>query len=139
MKTRMTVLMAMLVATTIQVHAQQDREAFKAAMEACSTETGVTRPEPGVRPSEEDRAKMSACLEGKGFNRPEGGPRGQRSPMDETTKAAFEECAATNGITLGQGNRPSEEERATMDACLESKGITRLSPGGRGPGRVSAQ
>lgn len=140
MKIRMTILMTMLMASAVQVYAQQDREAFKAALDACSTETGVSRPEPGVQPSEEDRAKLTACLQDKGFTPPSGeGSRGQRPLMDETTKAAFDECAAANGITLGQGTRPSEEERAKMDSCLETKGITPPQGGGRGPGRGSAQ
>lgn len=49
------------------------REAF----EECIEQTGVERPEPGTRPSEEDRAKVDSCLESKGFEKPaKRSPRG---------------------------------------------------------------
>lgn len=61
--------------------------------------------------------------------------------------AALEECASTNGIVLGgPGKRPSEDERALIDACLKEKGIAppqhRRGPppeeGGRRPPRGSS-
>lgn len=59
---------------SLQAQAQPseaDREKFKAAFEACLTETGSSRPERGVRPSDEERAKMEACLTSKGISKPE--------------------------------------------------------------------
>ncbi len=43
---------------------------FHSAMKACFTETGVTKPERGSRPSDEDRAKIDACLKSKGIDKP---------------------------------------------------------------------
>lgn len=54
----------------------EDREKFHTAMEACRTETGVTKPVKGSRPSEADRAKIDACLTGKGIVKPAGRPHG---------------------------------------------------------------
>lgn len=118
--------LALLLATSVQVQAQSlDREAFHAALDACVSETGVARPERGSRPSDEDRAKIDACLAQKGVNKPE---RPQRDPA---VKAAMEECLAATGLTRPErGERPSEEDRATLQACLSEKGIS--LPQGRG-------
>jgi hypothetical protein len=64
---------------------QEDREKFKAAFEACLSETGSSRPERGVRPSDEERAKMEACLTSKGISKPER-PRGPRGPRPEASE-----------------------------------------------------
>ena len=82
-------LLMMLFLSFNTTHAQDDHEAFKAALDACATETGVSKPERGVRPSQEDMEKMDACLSAKGIEKParpqgsrEGGggrPRGPRS------------------------------------------------------------
>jgi hypothetical protein len=65
---------------------EADREKFKAAFEACLTETGSSRPERGVRPSDEERAKMHACLSSKGIKKPEGDRRGKRHQRDEKSE-----------------------------------------------------
>jgi hypothetical protein len=122
MKMNKTYTLAFLLATTLQVQAQPN-EAFRAAMDTCIAETGVTKPERGSRPSQEDRAKIEACLSDKGISKPE------RPQMDATTKAAMEECAAATGVTRGQ--RPSEEDRAKLTACLSEKGVTLSHRGGR--------
>ena len=111
------------MATSLQIYAQGDHEAFRAAMDACVAETGVTKPEPGTPPSEQDRAKIKDCLASKGISHPQGG--GRRPPMDEATKAAFDECTTSLGLTKPtRDQRPSEEDRAKIKACLEGKGIT---------------
>lgn len=122
MKLNKTYSLAFLLATAAQVQAQP-HEAFREAMDACISETGVAKPERGSRPSEEDRAKIHACLSAKGISKPE------RPQMDATTKAAMDECAATTGVTRGQ--RPSKEERAKLTACLSEKGISLQRHGGR--------
>jgi hypothetical protein len=60
--------------------------------------------------------------------------RGHRGhgPMDETTRAAMDACLTAAGLTPPQdGQRPSEADRAKMDAarskveaCLKEKGIS---------------
>lgn len=102
-----------------------DRAAFKAAMDECLTSTGVARPERGTKSSEEDRAKLKACLDVKGVQRPERGERGGR-PDDDQFHAALRACAEENNLKKPErGVRPSEEDRAKMDACLQSKGISK--------------
>jgi len=108
----------------LSIHAkaeQNNREEFHKAMQACIAETGVTKPEKGSRPSDEDRQKVDTCLAGKGFNK-EDRPRGPgRSPEH---KAAFDECITELGLTRPQkGERPSEEDRAKLHACLQTKGV----------------
>lgn len=62
-----------------------EEEQFRAALEECITETGVTKPEDGQRPSDEDRAKVDSCLESKGFKKPAGPPRHQRQGDTEAS------------------------------------------------------
>jgi hypothetical protein len=124
--------LTVFIALTGIANAQsQDREAFHAAMEACISETGVTKPERGVHPSDEDRAKIDACLEAKGISKPEGG----RNPE---FRQAMEACFTETGVTKPErGVRPSDEDRAKIDACLEAKGIEK--PQRRGGSQASAQ
>lgn len=90
------------------------------AFEACFAETGVTRPERGQRPSDEDRAKMDACLESKGLSRE------HRRERRQAFKSAMEACATETGVTRPEkGTKPSEDDRAKMKACLEGKEIGR--------------
>lgn len=115
----------------------QDREAFHAAMDACVAETGLTKPERGVHPSEEDRAKIDSCLESKGISKPEGG-RGQRGNGNPEFRQAMDACFSETGVTKPErGSRPSDEDRAKIDACLQSKGIEKPQRGGGS--RASAQ
>lgn len=75
-------LVALLMfATPFIAGAQQqlpDREQHRAAFEACLQENGLALPQPGQRPSEEDRSKIESCMTAKGFSRPPGPPHGQR-------------------------------------------------------------
>jgi hypothetical protein len=115
----------------------QDREAFHAAMEACISETGVTKPERGVHPSEEDRAKIDSCLATKGITKPEGG-RGGHGGGNPEFRQAMDACFTETGVTKPErGVRPSDEDRAKIDACLEAKGIEK--PQRRGGAQASAQ
>lgn len=66
---------------SLQSYAGEGREKMREAFDACLTESGVTRPERGERPSDEDKAKIDACLKSKGIEHPgKRGhqPRGQR-------------------------------------------------------------
>ncbi|RYZ81343.1 MAG: hypothetical protein EOP06_23700 [Proteobacteria bacterium] len=69
---------------TLAAEANQTREQFHQAFEQCITENGLTRPEPGTRPSEEDRTKLDTCLTAKGIT--------QRPRPRHERKEAFEEC-----------------------------------------------
>ena len=118
MKLNKTYTLAILLLSSFQLQARGNGE-FREAMKTCAAETGVTRPERGQRPSDEDRAKIEACLAEKGISKPE------RPKMDESVKAAFKECAASTGVTRPErGQRPSDEDRAKIDACLSEKGIS---------------
>lgn len=128
--------LAVFVALTGLAKAQ-DREAFHAAMEACVTETGVTKPERGVPLSEEDRAKIDACLESKGISKPEGG-RGHHGHRSSELRQVMDACFAETGVTKPErGTRPSDEDRAKIEACLQAKGIEKPQRGGGG--QASAQ
>lgn len=62
---------------------QQD-DGFRAALKACHSETGTSRPERGSRPSQEDMQAMDSCMSAKGYERPQGGPpQGQRNDQDQ--------------------------------------------------------
>lgn len=52
--------------------------AFKAAFDECISANNLSKPEPGQRPSDEDRATLEACLKEKGFEKPARGPREQQ-------------------------------------------------------------
>jgi hypothetical protein len=105
---------AFFVFASINVKADDNREAFHTAMEACFAETGVTRAERGTRPSEEDRNKIEACLQNKGIEKPERGS-GRRAEF----KAAKKSCVSQYG----------DEDRTKIDDCLEEKGFQK--PQGR--------
>lgn len=124
-KTSKILALSAFIVVAANVHAQSnDREAFRAAMDACVSETGVSKPERGTRPSDEDRAALESCLSSKGFTRPEG-RRGDGQGLNSEVKAAMDACFSETGLTKPErGTRPSEEDRATMDACLKSKGVT---------------
>jgi hypothetical protein len=49
-------------------------------------------------------------------------------PDREKFHAALKACASENGVKHIPGQRPSEDERKKMDACLASKGITPPPP-----------
>lgn len=51
--------------------ADGERENFREAFDTCLEENGLSRPEPGQRPSEEERTLMDTCLASKGISRPE--------------------------------------------------------------------
>lgn len=57
---------------------EADREKMRAAMDACFSETGISKPAQGQRPSEADRQALDTCLASKGISRPPGPPPGQR-------------------------------------------------------------
>lgn len=121
-KTKTLLLIPMIIAV-FKVNAESvDRQAFHAAMESCFTETGVTKPAEGTRPSKEDRQKIKACLAAKGMSRPEGMRRGfGKSPE---ARAAFIACANENGIKKPEpGTKPSDEDRAKLRSCMEEKGF----------------
>jgi hypothetical protein len=125
-----TLLLVTFVGLTLNVRAQDnDRGAFHAAMQACASETGVSRPAQGERPSDEDRAKMDACLSAKGISKPEGG-RGGRGGGNSEMRAAMDACFTETGISKPErGARPSDEDRAKIDACLTAKGISKPQGG----------
>ncbi len=60
---------------------------FKAAMDACASELGISKPEKGSRPSQEEMSAMDSCMSGKGYERPSGPPpqggRGQNQQDDQ--------------------------------------------------------
>lgn len=70
----------------------EDREKFHAAMEACVSETGVSKPEQGQRPSVEDRQKIDSCLASKGIEKPPRPPgkggRPQGPPPEEAQSSS---------------------------------------------------
>lgn len=74
--------MGFLLSGVFVVGAQAQRgpqdEAQRAAFEACLSENGLSRPERGTRPSDEDMAKMQSCMTAKGYERPAGPPHGAR-------------------------------------------------------------
>lgn len=114
------ILLALFAGLTFKANAQVDRETFHAAMESCLAETGVQRPERGTHPSLEDRAKMDSCLASKGISKPERGDR--HSEMREAMKA----CAEETGVERpASGQRPSDEDRQKIEACLSAKGLTK--------------
>ena len=47
---------------------------FKEAMDACASELGISKPERGGRPSQEEMETMDECMSGKGYERPSGPP-----------------------------------------------------------------
>jgi hypothetical protein len=49
-----------------------------------------------------------------------------------TFHAAMESCFAEIGVTRVEGTRPSDEDRAKIDACLTAKGIEKPERGQRG-------
>ena len=57
---------------SLSSYAGEGREKMRAAFDACAQENNLQRPEPGTKPSEEDRATMAACLKSKGIEKPEG-------------------------------------------------------------------
>lgn len=122
MKLSKAFLFLSVVGLSFHIYAREDREAFKKALDACVTETGVKRPENGSTPSDEDRSKMGACLSGKGFSRPES-VRPSESQR-EAFQAALKSCSIEIGVSKPEkGMRPSDEEMAKMEACLLTKGI----------------
>ena len=44
------------------------------AMDACASELGISKPERGTRPSQEDREAIDKCMSSKGYERPSGPP-----------------------------------------------------------------
>ena len=147
--------LAFFILAAIKVSAQEDREAFKAAFDACVTETGVPQAR-GVRPSDEDREKLSNCLASKGYtrpSRPSGGGYAGGGENDSVVREAMKACATENNLSRpGPGTPPSEEDRQKMEACLAEKGLsmpqrpegTRIGHGHYTPpsshsGRVSAE
>ncbi len=128
-------LFLVIVSMSLNTYAQDDREAFKAAFDTCVSETGVTKPEKGSRPTDEDRAKIETCMSGKGFTKTEHG-----DSKREAFKVAIEACSSETGVTRPErGVRPSAEDMAKMDACLSAKGIEKhkrlAHRGGRSDGR----
>lgn len=121
--------LAVFIALAGVARAQDNnREAFHAAMEACFTETGVTKAERGTRPSDEDRAKIDACLSSKGIEKPQHRGPGGRNPE---LRAAMDACFSETGVTKPErGTRPTDEDRAKIEACLSSKGIEKPQRGG---------
>ncbi len=52
--------------------------AFKAAFDECISSNNLSKPEPGERPTDEDRATLESCLKAKGYEKPARGPREQQ-------------------------------------------------------------
>ncbi|MFZ4715822.1 MAG: hypothetical protein ACOYL6_19015 [Bacteriovoracaceae bacterium] len=127
----------LLLCSSVCTYAQQDPDAFRKALDTCITETGVPKLERGAKPADADKAKMDTCLTNKGFKKPEnekgGNPMGgDRPPMDEKIKAAFDECFTSTGVKkLERGQKPTEEDKTKMDKCLAAKGITPPNGGGQ--------
>ena len=94
----------------------QARESgFREAMDSCASELGITKPEPGQKPSDSERSKIDACLAEKGFSKPHG----------ERKHGAFKACAEKLGIARPEkGQRPSDEDRAKIEACVNSTSET---------------
>jgi hypothetical protein len=44
---------------------------FREAMESCVNELGITKPEKGERPSQEEREAMDKCMSAQGYEKPE--------------------------------------------------------------------
>lgn len=145
-------ILSFLALAAFKVNAQSDRDSFRQAMDACFTETGVTKTERGVRPSDEDRQKIDACLSGKGISRPErphgGGSYAGGENNQDVVREAMKACATENNLSQpSPGNPPSDEDRQKMESCLAEKGLSmpqRPERGGNGFGggrgsRVSAQ
>jgi len=90
---------------------------------ACLKEQGVTRLEPGARPTEEQREQMKAAAEACGIELARG-PRHHLRLTDEQ-KA----CLKEQGVTrLEPGARPTEEQREQMKAAAEACGIELPAP-----------
>ena len=50
--------------------------------------------------------------------------RAQSSGNNDAIRAAFEACISENNLQKPEpGQRPSDADRATMDACMKSKGF----------------
>lgn len=79
-----------LVPALTWAQADSDREKFHQAMKSCMEENGISRPEPGQRPSEEDRATLNACLKEKGVQPPkfDGRRKGPPPPQRERGSGA---------------------------------------------------
>ena len=86
MKSSILILAFVLTSSTIFARGGrgggEKQEGIREAAETCHSELGITRPERGERPSEEDRAAMDECLSAKGFEKPEGGG-GQRPERED--------------------------------------------------------
>lgn len=52
-------------------HRPEMSQELREAIQTCHVETGVSRPERGRRPSEEDRQLLNTCLTAKGFEMPQ--------------------------------------------------------------------
>ena len=120
---------------------KQPDPAFQEALHACAQAQGSA--EPGPQP---DRDKLDACLKAKGFEHPAGpGPDGAQGngappPHDPVFAAAFQACAAEQGVHLPEpGKKPAASahpapdalNRDKLDACLKTKGFEH--PAGPGP------
>lgn len=63
---------------------------------------------------------------------------GQRPPMDEATRAAFDACRTESGMPArDSGTRPTKEQHEKFKTCLTSKGVS--MPEHRGHGGPGGQ
>lgn len=70
------VILSLLVSSSVFAQPNQaDMEKMRAAMDKCSSDLGIQRPQRGVRPSREDMEKLDACLQEQGIEKPAHHPR----------------------------------------------------------------
>lgn len=101
---------------------------------ACTEGAGVVKGQP---PTDAQRAAILACLKaagvapGDGKGRPHEG-MGPKAPLAAGVKEAFERCATAAGSPAGQ--KPTDEQRTAMRACLTAAGLPDGPGFGHGPG-----
>ncbi|MFO7589808.1 MAG: hypothetical protein R6X23_02785 [Acidimicrobiia bacterium] len=88
----------------------EQKEAFKAAAEACGIEARGPR---GSRPELTDEQKT--CLEEQGIEKPARGEDGRRVRPTDEQKAAFEAAAAECGIELPERPSDAPSDNGTTD------------------------
>jgi hypothetical protein len=64
-----------------KVGGREDHAKVKEAVEACFQEKGLTRPEKGVKLSEEARSSLQSCMKGKGFKNFKGPRRSKQENL----------------------------------------------------------
>jgi len=103
----------------------------RAALDACIKTTGAVAPVPGKaydqsegKKIEEGRKKIEACMTAKGFPPPPARPEEERK-----IRALLDACVEETKVTrLKPGEKPSDEDRKKVDACLKNKGLNPPAP-----------